>query len=62
MNGLVMYLYDYFLTPTPAYFAIGKANEKIYLMYNYYYIYLINYVYEKLNIKYNVCMMKMEKI
>ncbi len=29
MNSLVMHLYDYYLTPTPAYFAVQKANEKI---------------------------------
>ena len=53
----IWHLYDYFLTPTPAYFAVKKANEKIHLMYNYYdhYIYLINNVYEEFKIKYNVC-------
>ena len=53
----IWHLYDYFLTPTPAYFAVKKANEKIHLMYNYYdhYIYLINNVYEEFNINYKVC-------
>ena len=53
----IWHLYDYFLTPAPAYFAVKKANEKIHLMYNYYdhYIYLINNVYEEFNINYKVC-------
>ena len=31
----IWHLYDYFMTPTPAYFATKKATEKIHAMYNY---------------------------
>ena len=40
----IWHLYDYFMTPTPAYFATKKATEKIHAMFNYedYSIYLTN--------------------
>ena len=40
----IWHLYDYFMTPTPAYFATKKATEKIHGLYNYddYSVYLTN--------------------
>ena len=44
----IWHLYDYFLAPTPAYFATKKAGERIHALYNYAdsYIYLLNNFYE----------------
>ena len=40
----IWHLYDYFMTPTPSYFATKKATEKIHALFNYedYSIYLTN--------------------
>ena len=47
----IWHLYDYFLSPTPAYFATKKAGERIHALYNYAdsYIYLLNNFYEDFN-------------
>ena len=40
----IWHLYDYFFSPTPAYFATKKAGERLHFLYNYEnsYIYLLN--------------------
>ena len=47
----IWHLYDYYLAPTPAYFATKKAGERIHALYNYAdsYIYLLNNFYEDFN-------------
>ena len=60
----IWHLYDYFLAPTPAYFATKKAGERIHPSYNYAdsYIYLLNNYYEdyKGNFILNVYIMNLE--
>ena len=47
----IWHLYDYFFSPTPAYFATKKAGERIHILYNYedYCIYLVNNYYDDFN-------------
>ena len=47
--GNIWHLYDYYFNPTPSYFAVKKANEKIHALYNYNNssIYLVNNYFQK---------------
>ena len=52
----IWHLYDYFLTPTPSYFAVKKANQQLNLVYNYFDfgIYLVNNFYIVFNGNFSV--------
>ena len=47
----IWHLYDYYLAPSPAYFATKKSGERIHAFYNYedYCIYLLNNYYDDFN-------------
>ena len=52
----IWHLYDYFLAPTPAYFATKKSGERIHALYNYAEscIYLLNNFYDDFNENFNL--------
>ena len=52
----IWHLYDYYFSPTPAYFATKKSGERIHAFYNYedYCIYILNNYYDDFNNDFNL--------